>query len=198
MREMFVVPSEISSDLPRVAVPASISDHRIQGRRSAGERLGMSEGLMLLVMRQAVQQVSERFGMHVPVLDRHLQKPGIRSLKMRIDPCASLRSCIARSRAVGQSRGESSGASPGGGSMPRSNRVSNSGWKEGAFMLRRASRLQVEGFEMPQIKDQAMALGDGTRIESLGSDQMEKAVGLVAGENNLVAEGLKRRRHSGA
>lgn len=90
VREVFVVPSELVLRLAEGDAAGIDRDHGIGGRGMLGGR-GEIPLTELLVIRKVVEEIREGFGVHMAVLDGHLQDPGIEILQVRVDPGARLR-----------------------------------------------------------------------------------------------------------
>ena len=82
---MFVVPAEGLASLAQSHRTRLDHNHPIRRRRLRSQKSLASRGYFPIV-RKSVQKIGQRFGMHVPMFDRHLQNPGIHFFETRIDP----------------------------------------------------------------------------------------------------------------
>ncbi len=143
-----------------------------------------------LLVRKTVQQVSERFGVHMPVLDRHLEQPGIEIIEVRIDPRACIGDvspyfCLGRPISGGV-RGRSAGRG-----IDSAFEQLVELWMKGRRVHTAArEQIPVERFEVPEIKNQPVAFGDGPLVESRRRDDVEEVVRLLSGVCEFSAESL--------
>ena len=126
--------------------------------------------------------------MHVPVLDRHLQHPRIEFFEMRIDPRARLHSVrfdLIPGRPVARGIGGRLAGRRIDAAFKKAVERRMKRWRKAAAPRQ---NIPVEGLEMAEIKDQPVALGDGSRVKRFRGDQAEQTIGLIARSGKLGGE----------
>ena len=146
-----------------------------------------------------MQHVGQGFDMHEPVFDGHVEQSGEWEIRRGrrnrnrvvrqffVESGAILSYVILTSSMEGHCR-LIAGQAAVHGIDTESKEVIELGMK--SFQAeQRAQKIPVEGFEVTDIKDDAMAFGDGALIDRIGIDDGKKLIGLLTG-SSLIAQSV--------
>ena len=117
--------------------------------------------------------------MHQPVFDGDVQqllrRTGERGVKL-IAHAAVVASQFVERR--GQSAGWSCGLCPTGGSIPNAKQMVK-GWMECVKPDGLAQEVPVEGFQMTDVKDDAVPFGNGPVVQRIRMEHSEQSIGIA-------------------
>ena len=201
---VFVVPAEVR----RIVARDSQRGAARRGFRplpaAAGPRMrqpALAASPTFLIERQLMQHVRQRLGMHQPMFDRDVQQECRRSSRPSADsraprqasrepipialdlrPRGPIRGLIRRQAAIHRIDAE----------------------REQSIELRiedlhvrdaRAKKIPIERFQMPDVENDPMPLGDGALVQRIRPDQIEELIRLPASFRDAVQERLANSRH---